>query len=700
MSSIPPPPPGFILDPAPDASGGAIPPPPPGFVLDAPAEPTTMSGAPIGHQDSDAIRGSRSFAHGMADMATGGLADEAAALIGSLAGNLPGGHGKSYDELLNEVRGQAKVDAEQNPMRAIAGNVVGGLGGGTALVKGGLSFAGRAAESGAGWLTRLVGGAGDGALQAGLYGFGSGEGTKDRFERAAYNMPMGAGLGVAGESLGVVGNAIARPLFRGSDEIADGVNAAANVQAAGEFGIPLSRAQATRSVSQANIEDQLRSQGAMSRFDATQRDAVGTAAGGIQQRMAGEAPVLQSADDAYAGVQIALRGKRDRLKAESQDAYKRSVDDPSVLVPGEAIAELPKFIRGRLAQENIIIDPMYHTGAAKALEFVDNYLGRMPKPGGDVKSVQAQLKWVENMRAGLRKNFPPMGQDAPALRQISRAVDEWNDALFDHGLVSGSDEVLAELKNARAKWTEYKGLTDPRAKNAGQINPTYQAQARVRDIISKEMSPEEIGRYLFGSSVASPKAASWSTALELKKHLGPDSPEWNAVRQSFWLRATRAGDQMLDAGRIAKNIDSFVKDNRSVAATLFSPEELDQMGKFSTTLKILSPAKEGRNGSNTANRMMPALSRYGQNIMGMLGMGTSVAAGAEPLSALGIGAVTSGLAKGASAIRQSSLVDAATNRPIPTLPTGRVTGAIRGVTTPLVEKRNQEVARRKAVMGF
>ena len=36
--------------------------------------------------------------------------------------------------------------------------------------------------------------------------------------------------------------------------------------------------------------------------------------------------------------------------------------------------------------------------------------------------MQAQLRWIENLRASLGKNFPPMGQDAPALRAIKSAL--------------------------------------------------------------------------------------------------------------------------------------------------------------------------------------------------------------------------------------------------------------------------------------
>lgn len=656
----------------------------------------TMSGAPVGYEDGDATRSSRAYAQRFADFATIGNSDEIAAFLGSWAGQLPGGHGLSYDELLKQVRKQGEEDARQHPYMAAAGSVSGGLAGGTALVKGGLSFAGRAAESGMGWLTRLLGGGADGALLAGAHGFGSGEGLADRTQRAVDNAPLGFALGAAGEGLATAGTGLIKPFLRGADDIGEGVNAAANVQTADEFGIPLSKAQAGRSVNQANVEDQLRSSGAMSAFDQAQRDAVDRAAGNLQTRVAGETPVYQRADDAMAGVQSALRGKRDRLKAESRDAYKRSVDNPNVLVPGEAVQAMPKFIRGRLNQENIVVDPAYHAGAARALDYVDGTIARMPKPTGDVQSVQAQLQWVENLRSGLRKNFPPIGQDAPALREINRAVDDWTDAVFDAGLVSGSDDVLAELKNARAKWTEYKALIDPRSKTkGGEVTPTFEAQRRVRDIMTKEMSPEEIGRYLFGASVATPKQSSYSTARELKKHLGADSEAWSGVRQSVWLRATRAGDENLSPARIAKNLEGLLGENSLFSSVLFSSDERELMRKFGQTLKLLEPAKQGRNAGNTANRLIPVLSRYGQQIANMIGTGAGVASGMAPLSALGLSAAATGVASGANALRRASLVNAATRHPVPTKPTGRIAGAVRGVTAPAVENHNQEMERRR-----
>jgi hypothetical protein len=600
---IPPPPPGFELLPLEGAhavsSGSAnIPPPPPGFELVGP-DPVAQPS-----------RG-RAIAQGFADVATFGLADEAAAAVGTLGGMLPGGHGKGYYELLEEIRGQGETDAEAHPYAHLGGQIAGGVGGGVAAARGGLSLAANAAQSGKGWLVRLMGGAGDGAIAAGLYGAGSGEDAKDRVWNAARNMPLGAGFGVAGESLATGGGALWRRTFQGAGDVAPGVNPAANVAEAQQFGIPLSRAQATRSVGQANIEDQLRSQGSMQSFDDAQRAALGQSVDDMQGRIAGSQPRIAGQASAYESVPGALRSKRDALKAASQDAYEASVNNPNVLVSGDAVADLPTFISQRLADEQIIVDPMYHQGASRALRFIEDYVGRMPKPTGNVTDVQAQLRWIENMRAGVRKNFPPMGPDAPALKSISSAIDAWTDDVFDRGLVSASDDVLAELKQARAKWSEFKAMAEPKRKIGNALNPRYEAQARLRSIVEKDMSPEEVGKLLWGSSVASPKGSAVMTAAELKKHLGADSPHWSGIRQSFWLRATRANDETLNPSQFAKNLDGLLKgDGKGVASILYSPEERQLMTAYSNVMKAMSANRTGQNFSNTANRLVPTLQKY------------------------------------------------------------------------------------------
>ncbi|MBU0584756.1 MAG: hypothetical protein KKB66_18455 [Alphaproteobacteria bacterium] len=683
MNKLPPPPPGFVVE----GAGEAMPAPPPGFELVE---------AGIGNRDN--LMGKLdTVARGAADLASFGLADEIAAGGDALfnpifgTGNPGGSIGERYGRNLADQRATDSADEQDRFGYRLGGQIAGGVGGGVAAAKGGLSLAANAAQSGKGWFARMLGGAADGGIAAGLYGAGGGDGPSDRVRKALDSIPLGMAFGTAGEGIATGAGNLFRRVAQGASDVAPGVNPSANVSDAEQFGIPLSRAQATRSVPQANIENQLRSQGVLTEFDQTQRGAIGQSIGSVQSQLAGQAPVIAGQASAYDNIPAALRGKRDALKAASQDAYEGSVNNPDVLVSGRAVQAIPGFIRGRLNADQILIDPMYHQGAARAMSFVDNYIARMPKPGGDVSSVQAQLRWVENLRAGLRKNFPPIGQDAPALKAISAAIDDWTDEVFDRGLVNASDDVLTELKTARAKWSEYKGMAEPRSKHGRKLNPQYEAQARIRNIMDKDFSPEEIGQYLWGTSVASPKNAAFMTAQELRRHLGPDSTEWGGIRQSFWLRATRAGDEVLSPVQIAKNLEGLLNGNgKGVAQTLYSGTELELMRKYASVMRNLSPAREGFNNSNTANRLMPALQRYGMAIVSALAGGGSLYSGLEPLSALGVTAATGGLLKGAGSLATSSRAAAATRMPVPINPTGSGGATLRGGSIPLVigqEKR-------------
>lgn len=236
---------------------------------------------------------------GAADILSAGLADEISAggdaLFNPVFGT--GNEGDSFSERYNrnlaEQRGIDRSDEEDRFGYRLGGQLVGGVGSGVAVAKGGLSLAANAAQSGKSWMARLLGGAADGGIAMSAYGFGSGEdGARNRVWNAARNVPKGIAFGAAGEGIATGLGNLAGRVFRGSSEVAPGANPAANVAEAGQFGIPLSRAQATRSVPQANIENQLRSQGAMQGFDDAQRHAVGQSVNDVQSRLAGGAPAF------------------------------------------------------------------------------------------------------------------------------------------------------------------------------------------------------------------------------------------------------------------------------------------------------------------------------------------------------------------------------------------------------------------------
>lgn len=749
MNGQPPPlPPGFVLDAQPQArpaqrqSAGAPPPLPPGFVLDGqdqgeswspndapraqtvdprsiptkgaiePYDPSMAeivgdrlydsaraAGLPASRMRRDAA-GLDAFVRGTADTATFGFADEIAAKAADITGI--GGRQGDYDANLEYQRAVDERDRQLNPVARMGGQVAGGVLNATGVLKSGLSLAGNAAKGG--WLTRLmmgspvagraVGGAVDGAVQAGGYGFGSGEdGVARRLRAGADLMPLGALFGSLAEGVAGVSGKGWNAFAKGANDAAPGVDPAAAVAQAQEFGIPVSRAQATQSVKQAGIEDQLRHSGNMQAFDAAQREAVDQSVGNFQQRLAGSNRPIPSQASAYDNVPEALRGVRDRTKAGARTGYDDSVNNPNVLVDGKAVADLPAFIQRNLDADQIVIDPMYHQGASRALEFIQDYIGRMPQVGKDgVQGVQAQLRWIENLRASLGKNFPPLAQDAPALKAIKGAIDDWTDEIFDKGMVSASDEVLDALKQGRAKWTEYMAMTEPRTKIGGRLNPQYEAQATVRRLMDKNLSPEEIGLHLWGTSVAAPKMNSLMTAQLLRRQLGPDSPEWNGIRQSFWLRATRAGDETMSPAKIGKNLDGLLNgQGASVAKVLFSETEREAMKSFAGVMKMLQPNKAGINNSNTANRILPQLQRYAGLIMGSLAGGGSFAGGLEPMLAVSLGMGATAIPRGAGAFSRASRASTATTMPVPALPSGRGGATLRGGAIPTAEEINRRL---------
>jgi hypothetical protein len=225
---------------------------------------------------------------GVADTLTWGTADEIAAKAGDLTGI--GGERGNYEGNLKLQRAVDRADEEINPGARFAGQIAGGIGNAAGVVRSGASLGAKAAQGGAGWFIRMLGSAADGAIGAGLYGAGSGDGMYDRARNAADNVPLGAAFGAGGD---LAANALGktfRHFFRGADEVAPGINPAQTVADADRFGIPLSRAQATQSVKQANVENQLRAQGEMTGFDDAQRAAVAQSVDDMQGGLAGKQP--------------------------------------------------------------------------------------------------------------------------------------------------------------------------------------------------------------------------------------------------------------------------------------------------------------------------------------------------------------------------------------------------------------------------
>jgi hypothetical protein len=136
---------------------------------------------------------------GAGDASSFGFGDEIGAALDLPVSSLwsrPKDHNapSAYDINLARRRQSLEHAQVQNPWTTAGGQVVGAVGGG--LLAPGLGGVGAAAR-GARLGTRLLYGAGTGAVQGGLYGAGSGETPQERLAGAGSGAVIGAGLGAA-----------------------------------------------------------------------------------------------------------------------------------------------------------------------------------------------------------------------------------------------------------------------------------------------------------------------------------------------------------------------------------------------------------------------------------------------------------------------------------------------------------------------
>jgi hypothetical protein len=157
-------------------------------------------GAPSTPQFSGGMAGSAAL--GAADTLSFGIGDEVGAGLGAaseyLASFLNGQDPRSYDEILAKMRDQEDRAQAANPGSFLAGQIGGAVAGGVGLAKGGASLAANAVSRGSSLGRVAAGSAADGAILSAAHGFGTGEGTEDRFKNAGLSALTGTAAGFAG----------------------------------------------------------------------------------------------------------------------------------------------------------------------------------------------------------------------------------------------------------------------------------------------------------------------------------------------------------------------------------------------------------------------------------------------------------------------------------------------------------------------
>lgn len=372
--------------------------------------------------------------------------------------------------------------------------------------------------------------------------------------------------------------------------------AATRAGVAGEFGIPLTRAQATQLPKDAAFEDAAlngakgdATQNVIRGKMAAQSDAIAAAKNVQAARLAGGQSL---APDPIAAAEQVAEGVRSRaadLSARISDAYGQA--DPATAqaaVDWNFMQGLPGRARQALNDKNLIVDQQLNPRTMRALQEIDDFVSGKDaslQPGETISGVS--LQGLDRLRQRIGSLFTDKMDSADKLRlaAVKSTVDDHIDDAVDNALISGDPSALDALKEARRLRFEY----GARFGRPGSSNGTDRIMQRILD---ENSTPEEVSNWLYGASQVGLKGESVRLAQRLQNVLGTDSPEWQAIREGAWRKAVQmpAGQTPYTPDQVAQRISGFVNGNgRSLAETLYSPDEIAQMQRFASAMRFLKP---------------------------------------------------------------------------------------------------------------
>lgn len=580
---------------------------------------------------------------GAADTMTFGLADEFAAGMGALTGI--GGEFGQYGKNLAAQRGIDKYDEIQNPYSRLGGQVAGGLATARMLPS----------------ASTITGNVGLGALAGGLYGYGSGQdGIANRAENALGGAIIGGVVGGAADAglkgLGKVyqagkkalGRATAQPLAQGGALTGEGEAVAeltgfdpsriagqnaqkfaaqagqagvtlptARTYAAQEFGIPLSRGQATGDVGQWAFEEAARNEarGAMAgnlmrSFDERQLLARRAAEEQMRANLAGGRSIVDSDQAAGAFTLDAVRNAATNLDNQVGAAYD-AVRQMDLAVGDDAVSQLPSFVRRSLEARDIPIDDVLTPAASRAIKDLERLIPEaVDQQGGPV--VPVDFKKIETARRRLLsfQGAASNGTDALAVREVKQAFDNWLDDAVDNSLFSGDPAALEAMKAARKLRAEYGAKFEAR--------PGVDDSQLVQKMIDRDVTAVEVSNWLYGSTQIGRNGQSVRLAKRLKSIFGENSDEWNAIRQGALTRALSPTGKEAGPQQIASSLRDFLNGKGSPLSTqLFTPAERTKLAAYARLMETITPPPGATNPSKSAY----AMARLGGDIASMMNAG-------------------------------------------------------------------------------
>jgi hypothetical protein len=387
-----------------------------------------------------------------------------------------------------------------------------------------------------------------------------------------------------------------------ADEAADatgGTGAAARLRGK-EFGIPMTRGQATGDFDRLAREEATRhgafgqKAGAIVReFDDAQQQAMQAARGRVQSTIGGGETRIARPAQAGDIVTEGLQGRAATARGAVDAAYE-AARGTDARISADGLRGLWRRMAESVSDYGL--DPQLHPAATRALRNFRSIEAQTRRGARSGRITAVALKRLETERRKLGNLIDAAANkaDRGALVRIKREFDGWIDDAVDNALFSGDAAALDLLKEARSARTRFGEMFEPR-------NARDEAGRIMQRIIGEERSPEEVTSYIFGKGRLGSRDVSARVLRRLKEVVGEGSEEWQALREAGWLKLSKEiGQDTFSPTKYRNNVNRALDEARSVLDELYTPAELDMFERFRDEVMRTVTPEAARNPSKTA----------------------------------------------------------------------------------------------------
>jgi hypothetical protein len=327
------------------------------------------------------------------------------------------------------------------------------------------------------------------------------------------------------------------------------------------------------------------------------------AATGVESMLGGSQIPLRDAIS-----QAVDRGAQEaaRLKSSYEQAYRTAGEAPGSF-SRESLTNIGDKLLGGMAKDETALAYRGSDHVQSAAKKLNENLGQFLKTGDPAapRIMWRNFRAVEEARKGLNQYLSSATDktDRAGMRRLINDFDQHIEDSINNGAFSGDRSVSGEWRNARRLFSQYQD-------KFGYKKSGEEAGSLMKQIIEQQKTPEEVGNMMFNfasTGEASAKASALKTYSQLKRALGPNSPELRQIEQSFLQQlmtpvkeGEKASPKMF--AETAKQIDSFLKGSQAAFANKILGEEdrrvlqlyADTMRQAAISPKDLTPEKMSR----------------------------------------------------------------------------------------------------------